>query len=57
MNVPGDPTSAVVPPVSWGTGNLVHARPVSGANRYQFRFRIPAEGFSVVRTSTPTSRN
>jgi hypothetical protein len=30
----------------------VHARPVSGANRYQFRFRIPAEGFEVVRTAT-----
>jgi hypothetical protein len=36
----------------WGTGNFVHARPVSGANRYQFRFRIPAEGFEVVRTAT-----
>jgi len=31
---------------NWGPGNWVHARQVSGANRYQFRFRIPAEGFS-----------
>ncbi|MEZ4758103.1 MAG: GEVED domain-containing protein [Flavobacteriales bacterium] len=36
----------------WGIGNYVHARPVAGANRYQFRFRIPAEGFSVVRQTT-----
>jgi hypothetical protein len=36
----------------WGTGNFVHARPVSGANRYQFRFRLPAEGFTVVRQTT-----
>jgi hypothetical protein len=37
---------------NWGTGNFVHARPVTGANRYQFRFRLPAEGFEVVRTAT-----
>ena len=36
---------------SWGNGNYVHAKPVNGANRYQFRFRIPAENFSVTRTS------
>jgi hypothetical protein len=30
----------------------VHARPVSGANRYQWRFRIPAENVEIVRTST-----
>ncbi|MEZ4755256.1 MAG: lamin tail domain-containing protein [Flavobacteriales bacterium] len=36
----------------WGIGNYVHARPVAGANRYQFRFRIPAEGFTVVRQTT-----
>jgi hypothetical protein len=30
----------------------VYARPVTGANRYQFRFRIAAEGFEVVRTTT-----
>jgi len=31
---------------NWGPGNWVHARQVSGANRYQFRFRLPAENFS-----------
>ncbi|HRH39622.1 MAG TPA: hypothetical protein PK760_14830, partial [Flavobacteriales bacterium] len=45
---------------TWGAGNYVHARPVTklnnnnvtvSANRYQFRFRIPAENFSVTRTS------
>ena len=35
----------------WGPGNYVHARPVRGANKYQFRFRIPAEGFTAVRNS------
>ena len=52
MNIPGDPNFSCGATRAWGTGNLVHARPVSGANRYQFRFRIPAEGFSVTRTST-----
>ncbi len=52
MNIPGDPNFSCGATRAWGTGNLVHARPVSGANRYQFRFRIPAEGFSVTRTVT-----
>ena len=37
----------------WGLSNsIIAARPVSGANRYQFRFRLPAEGFEVVITRT-----
>ena len=45
----------------WGNGQYVHANPVSktntnggvvNANRYQFRFRILAEGYSVTRTVT-----
>jgi len=52
MNVPGDPNFSCGATRQWGTGNLVHARPVSGANRYQFRFRIASEGFSVTRTVT-----
>ena len=32
-------------------GSYVHARPVSGASQYQFRFRQPAEGFEKVRTA------
>jgi hypothetical protein len=30
----------------------VHARPVSGANRYEWRFRLPAEGVEIIRSST-----
>ena len=37
---------------NWGANNFVHARQVSGANLYQFRFRIAAENFVVARTST-----
>jgi hypothetical protein len=37
----------------WGQSNsIIAARPVTGANRYQFRFRLPAEGFEVVITRT-----
>lgn len=35
-----------------GAASRVYANPVTGANRYQFRYRIPAEGFEVVRTNT-----
>jgi hypothetical protein len=52
MNIPGDPNFSCGATRAWGNGNFVHARPVSGANRYQFRFRLPAEGFEVVRTTT-----
>ncbi|WKZ64870.1 MAG: proprotein convertase P-domain-containing protein [Flavobacteriales bacterium] len=47
-------------PLGTGQASLVHARPVRrmnancnwvNANRYQFRFRIPAEGFELVKTS------
>ena len=36
----------------FGPGNYVHARPVSGASQYQFRFRQPAEGFEKIRSSS-----
>jgi uncharacterized delta-60 repeat protein len=36
----------------WGEGNYAHARAVSGATQYQFRFRLPAEGYQVVRTTS-----
>jgi subtilisin-like proprotein convertase family protein len=52
MNIPGDPNFSCGATRQWGNGNYVHARPVSGANRYQFRFSIPAEGFTVTRTAT-----
>ena len=52
MDIPNDPDLSCGAIRPWGMGNLVHARPVSGANLYQFRFRIVSEAFEVVRTST-----
>jgi hypothetical protein len=52
MDIPGNQYFSCGSTRQWGTGNFVHARPVSGANRYQFRFRLPAEGFEVVRQTT-----
>jgi subtilisin-like proprotein convertase family protein len=52
MDVPGSAQFSCNVIRPYGTNNYVFSRPVSGANRYQFRFRIPAEGFEVVRTST-----
>jgi hypothetical protein len=52
MDIPGNQFFSCGSTRMWGTNNYVHARPVSGANRYQFRFRIVAEGFEVVRTAT-----
>ena len=37
---------------AFAPGSYVHARPVSGASQYQFRFRQPAEGYEVVRTTS-----
>ncbi|MCU0318861.1 MAG: T9SS type A sorting domain-containing protein, partial [Flavobacteriales bacterium] len=52
MDIPGNQFFSCGVFRNWGAGNYVYARPVSGANRYQFRFRQPAEGFEVVRTAT-----
>ena len=52
MDIPGNQYYSCGATRMWGTNNYVHARPVSGADRYQFRFRIAAEGFEVVRTAT-----
>lgn len=49
----------------WGNGNYVHARPVerivggvtTSANKYQFRFRIVAENFEVIRTTATGTQN
>ncbi len=49
MDIPGNQYFSCGATRTWGANNYVHARPVSGANRYQFRFRLPAEGFEVVR--------
>jgi uncharacterized delta-60 repeat protein len=48
---PGDQFESCNKFRSFGPGNFVHARPVSGANKYQFRFQIIDESFSVTRTS------
>jgi hypothetical protein len=39
---------------TWGGSNLIHARPVSGANRYQWRFRTVGEPLApiIIRTTT-----
>ncbi len=49
MDIPGNQFYSCGATRVWGANNYVHARPVAGANRYQFRFRLPAEGFEVVR--------
>jgi hypothetical protein len=35
-----------------GSGSRVYAQPVPGANKYQFRFRLPGTSFEVIRTLT-----
>jgi len=52
MDVPGSAQFSCGVTRQYGPGNYVYARPVTGANRYQFRFRIVAEGYEVVRTTT-----
>ncbi|MCC6937972.1 MAG: T9SS type A sorting domain-containing protein [Flavobacteriales bacterium] len=51
MDIPNNQFFSCGQTRAWGPGNYVHARPVNGANKYQFRFRIPAEAFSVTRNS------
>ena len=50
MDDPNNPFLSCNQTRNWGPNNYLHARPVSGANRYQFRFRT-AEGFNRVITS------
>jgi len=52
MDIPSQPFYSCGGTRAFGTGNYVNARPVTGANRYQFRFRIDAENFVTVRNST-----
>ncbi|MBK9417013.1 MAG: T9SS type A sorting domain-containing protein [Flavobacteriales bacterium] len=52
MDVPGNSQFSCGVTRQFGPGNYVYARPVSGANRYQFRFSQPNEGVVAVRTST-----
>ena len=60
MDIPGNPYLSCGQQRAIGTNVYVHARPVkrmnanctyTNANRYQFRFRIPAEFVTIVKTS------
>ncbi len=60
MDIPGNQYVACGGTRNMGPGSLVHARPVTrlngngnvvAANKYQFRFRIPAENITVIKTS------
>ena len=50
MDIPGNQFLSCGQYRQWAPGSYAHARPVSGASAYQFRFRQPAEGYEVVRT-------
>ncbi len=52
MDIPGDPNLSCGSTRVWGTGNFIHARPVTGATQYQWRFRIDGESFISIRTTT-----
>jgi hypothetical protein len=53
MDIPGNPFLSCNQFRQWNVpGSRIHARPVSGANRYEWRFRIPAENVEIIRTST-----
>ena len=51
MDIPGNPQFSCNVTRAYGNNNYVYARPVSGANKYQFRFRIDGESFITIRTS------
>ena len=51
MDLPGNQFLSCGQFRTWASNSLVHARPVGGATAYQFRFRLPAENFEVVRTT------
>jgi Secretion system C-terminal sorting domain len=62
LDIPDSPflSCGTVKPIGTSSASRVYARPVKrmnancvwvSANRYQFRFRIPAEGITVVKTS------
>ncbi|HMC96446.1 MAG TPA: T9SS type A sorting domain-containing protein, partial [Flavobacteriales bacterium] len=50
-DIPGSPTFSCNATRVFGGNTYIYARPVTGANKYQFRFRIDAEGFVTVRNS------
>ncbi|MDQ3101499.1 MAG: T9SS type A sorting domain-containing protein, partial [Bacteroidota bacterium] len=52
MDIPGHQFLSCGQYREFAPGSYVHARPVSGASQYQFRFRQPAEGFEKIRTNS-----
>jgi hypothetical protein len=52
MDIPGNQFLSCGQYRQWANNSYAHARPVSGATQYQFRFQQPAEGYSVTRTTT-----
>ncbi|MBX2980750.1 MAG: T9SS type A sorting domain-containing protein [Flavobacteriales bacterium] len=52
MDIPTNPNLSCDQFRQFVSNQRVHARPVSGANLYQWRFRIEAEGVEIIRTST-----
>ena len=50
-DIPGTPALSCGAIRNFGPGNYVYAKPVTGANKYQFRFRITGEPFETVRNS------
>ena len=53
MDIPGNQFLSCNQFRQWNvSGSRIHARPVTGANLYQWRFRIPAENVEIIRTST-----
>ncbi|MBX2978018.1 MAG: proprotein convertase P-domain-containing protein [Flavobacteriales bacterium] len=52
MDIPGNQFISCGQFRQFVSNQRIHARPVSGANLYQWRFRIEAENVEIVRTST-----
>ncbi len=52
MDIPGNQFLSCGQTRTFEPGSYVHARPVSGATQYQFRFRQPAEGYEKIRTNS-----
>jgi hypothetical protein len=52
MDIPGNPFVSCGQFRQFVSTQRVHARPVSGATQYEWRFRLPAENVEIVRTST-----
>lgn len=52
MDIPGNQFISCGQFRQFVSSQRIHARPISGANLYQWRFRIEAENIEIIRTST-----